>query len=78
MRHSYDTQKMMIRDYEERLRSLVYDGYQFRHETRNDRFFFARLKHMSNGNSITIVLNFEDMTLTQKTNMVVTHQHSYV
>lgn len=78
MSHSENTQKMMIRDYEERLRSLVYDGYQFRHETRNDRFFFARLKHMSNGNSISMVLNFEAKTLVQKTNMVITHQQSYV
>ncbi len=67
----------MIADYEERLRSLRSDGYQLRFDTGSENFRFASLKHMANGNSITLTLDFFARTLRQHTNQVLTHQQVY-
>lgn len=67
----------MIADYEERLRSLRSDGYQLRFDTGGEDFRFASLKHMANGNSITLSLNFYARTLRQHTNHILTHQQVY-
>lgn len=67
----------MIADYEERLRSLRSDGYQLRFDTGSTNFRFASLKHMANGNRITLSLNFNSRTLRQLTNRVLTHQQVY-
>lgn len=67
----------MIADYEERLRSLRSDGYQLRFDTGSKNFRFASLKHMANGNSITLSLNLYARTLRQHTNHVLTHQQVY-
>lgn len=67
----------MIADYEERLRSLRSDGFCLRFDTRRPDFYYASLKHMANGNSITLSLNFFARTLRQHTNHVLTHQQVY-
>ena len=67
----------MIADYEERLRSLRSDGFCLRFDRRDYDFYFASLKHMANGNSITLSLNFYARTLRQHTNHVLTHQQVY-
>lgn len=67
----------MIADYEERLRSLRSDGYCLRFESNSEDFRFASLKHMANGNSITLSLNFFARTLLQHTNHVLTHRQVY-
>ena len=67
----------MIADYEERLRSLRSDGYCLRFDSRISNFYCASLKHMANGNSITLSLNFSSRTLRQLTNRIVTHQQVY-
>ena len=67
----------MIADYEERLRSLCSDGFYLRFDTRLSNFYCASLKHMANGNRITLTLNFSSLTLRQHTNRVLTHQQVY-
>lgn len=67
----------MIADYEVRLRSLRSDGYQLRFDTRRPDICFASLKHMANGNSITLSLDLHSRTLRQHTNHVLTHQQIY-
>ena len=67
----------MIADYEERLRSLRSDGYCLRFDIRRPDFYYASLKHMSNGNGITISLDFRAVTLCQLTNHVLTHRQVY-
>lgn len=67
----------MIADYGERLRSLRSDGYCLRFETLHHDFYFASLKHMANGNSITLSLDILGRTLRQFTNHVLTHQQVY-
>lgn len=71
------TYAKMIADYEERLRSLRSDGYQLRFNTGNEDFLFASLKHMANGNSITLSLDLHARTLRQLTNHVLTHRQVY-
>ena len=67
----------MLADYEERLRSLRSDGYQLRFDTGDESFRFASLKHMANGNSITLSFNVHARTLRQFTNHVLTHRQEY-
>lgn len=67
----------MLADYEERLRSLRSDGYQLRFDTGDESFRFASLKHMANGNSITLSLDVHARTLRQLTNHVLTHRQVY-
>lgn len=67
----------MIADYEERLRSLRSDGYQLRFDTGDEYFRFASLKHMANGNSITLSLDVPNRTIRQHTNNVLTHRQVY-
>lgn len=67
----------MLADYEERLRSLRSDGYRLRFDTRSPNFCFASLKHMANGNSVTLSLNYFERTLRQLTNHVLTHRQEY-
>lgn len=67
--------KRIIFDYEERRNSLLADGYRLRHETILANGVICRLHHMANGNDI--ILSAQDDTLTQKTNQVITHTHTY-
>ena len=67
----------MIADYGERLRSLRSDGYCLRFDSRLPDAYFASLKHMANGNSVTISLDFHARTLCQHTNHVLTHRQEY-
>lgn len=67
----------MLADYEERLRSLRSDGFRLRFDTRRPDFCFASLKHMANGNSITLSLDVHARTLRQLTNHVLTHHQVY-
>lgn len=67
----------MIADYEERLRSLRSDGYCLRFDTGSKNYRFASLKHMANGNKITLRLDFYTRTLQQFTNHVLTHRQVY-
>lgn len=67
----------MLADYEERLRSLRSDGYQLRFDTGDEDFRFASLKHMANGNCITLSLDIPNRTIRQHTNHVLTHRQVY-
>ena len=67
----------MIADYEERLRSLRSDGFCLRFDSRRPDFYFASLKHMANGNCITLSLDVNARTLRQLTNHVLTHRQVY-
>ena len=65
----------MLLDYEERIRSLLSDGYRVRHETVLVDGVVCRLHHMSNGKDI--VIRAQGHLLVQKTNHIVTHTQSY-
>lgn len=67
----------LAKDYEERLRSLREDRYALRHSTLTANFAMSRLVHMANGNDITLLADFQAMTLTQKTNNIRTHYQTY-
>ncbi len=67
----------IVHDYLERLRSHVQDGYVIRHESRLDNFYMVRLKHMCNGNEIILKADFERLSLTQKTNNLLTFNRIY-
>lgn len=69
--------KALSHDYQERLRSLVVDNYCIRFDHRDPRLWFARLKHMSNGNMVLLKADFTQMQLTQITNNVIKHQQNY-
>lgn len=68
--------KKLNHSYNERLVSLLQDGYRLRHETRVGALIVTRLHHMSNGNDIIIHVNFEKGTLTQKTNHIQVHSET--
>lgn len=61
------------KSYQERLRSLLEDGYQLRHETRVGNLTICRLHHMANGNDIILRLDEERGELIQKTNHILKH-----
>ncbi len=59
--------------YDERVHSLLKDGYCKRVDTRLPHFWIVRMKHMSNGNEIHL-LGFPDRgVISQMTNNVCTH-----
>lgn len=64
-------------DYEERLNSLLADGYCKRFDHRSDHLWFAKLKHMANGNAVELKANFALHTLSQQTNHILKHLQVY-
>lgn len=68
----------MRRDYGERLRCLLEDGYKVRHSHEDDVLFVTRLHHMCNGNDIVLTANLHDGVLFQKTNHVLTYLCNYL
>lgn len=56
---------MITRDYVERLRSLLSDGYLCVHSTQLPNMYYSKLRHHFNGNIITLVANFDKCTLKQ-------------
>lgn len=72
-----NTGQTIVRDYVERLRSLVGDGYRVLHATEDRDFYMSRLSHRSNGNRIVLCAHFRDRQLWQKTNQIVTFQKDY-
>lgn len=67
----------MLAVYEERIQSLLDDGYKIRHRTNFRTFEVCRLHHMSNGNDIVIFADLVEYEIIQKTNQVVTHKESF-
>lgn len=63
--------------YEERIQSLLVDGYKVRHRTNFKTFEVCRLHHMSNGNYIVMFADFVQYELLQKTNQLVTHHETF-
>lgn len=63
--------------YEERIQSLLDDGYKIRHRTNFRTFEVCRLHHMSNGNDIVISADLVDYEIIQKTNQLVTHKETF-
>ena len=63
--------------YEERIQSLLADGYKIRHRTNFRTFEVCRMHHMSNGNDIVIFADLVDYEIIQKTNQVVTHRETF-
>lgn len=63
--------------YEERIQSLLDDGYKIRHRTNFRTFEVCRLHHIANGNDIVIFADLVDYEIIQKTNQVVTHRETF-
>lgn len=62
--------ELLMHEYEERLSSLLADGYCKRFEHRDSQLWYAKLKHMANGNQIDLKCNFALQTLSQMTNHI--------
>ena len=63
--------------YEERIQSLLADGYKVRHRTNFITFDVCRMHHMANGNDIVLFADLVDFEIIQKTNQVVTHRETF-
>ena len=63
--------------YEERIQSLLDDGYKIRHRTNFRTFEVCRMHHMANGNDIVIFADLVDYEIVQKTNQLVTHRETF-
>ena len=63
--------------YEERIQSLLADGYKIRHRTNFRTFAVCRMHHMSNGNDIVIFADLVDYEIIQKTNQLMTHRETF-
>lgn len=63
--------------YEERIKSLLDDGYKIRHRTNFRTFEVCRMHHMANGNDIILYADLEEYEIIQKTNQVVTHKETF-
>ena len=63
--------------YEERIQSLLDDGYKIRHRTNFRTFEVCRMHHKANGNEIVIFADLVDYEIIQKTNQVVTHKEIF-
>lgn len=61
----------LSKEFEERVKSFLQDGYCKRVEVHTNTLLFARLHHMSNGNDIVISGDLERGSLIQKTNGIV-------
>lgn len=61
----------LSKEFDERVKSFLQDGYCKRVEVRTSTLLFARLHHMSNGNDIVISGDLERGGLIQKTNGIV-------
>lgn len=74
-----DQQRMakLLAVYEERIKSLLDDGYKVRHRTNFRTFDVCRMHHMANGNDIVIFADLVDYEIIQKTNQVVTHRETF-
>ena len=57
---------------DERHRSLIQDGYRDIFVTSNNEFEYIKLRH-SNGNYVSLIANYSDCYLVQRTNGVITH-----
>ena len=67
----------MLAVYEERIQSLLADGYKIRPRTNFRPFEVCRMHHMSNGNDIVIFADMVDFEIIQKANQVVTHKETF-
>lgn len=63
--------------YEERIKSLLDDGYKVRYRTNFRTFVVCRMHHMANGNDIVIFADLVVYEIIQKTNQLVTHRETF-
>lgn len=63
----------MTKVFQERVDSLLKDGYCKRVDTRLPHLWLVRLKHMSNGNEIILKGYPTDGVISQQTNHTTTH-----
>jgi len=67
----------LLHDFQERLASLLEDGYRLQFQTQSIELWYASLKHKSNGNRIFLKARLRDKELVQHTNYVRTHYKKY-
>lgn len=64
--------------FDERVSSLLADGYCKRLDTRLPHFWIVRLKHMANGNEIVLRGYPNEGWIIQSTNNIVTHKETVI
>lgn len=69
-----EAQKRFTTVFNERLNSLLSDGYCKRVDSRLPNLWFVRLKHMANGNDIKLCGYPMDGVIAQWTNHILTHK----
>lgn len=67
----------LSKEFDERVKSLLQDGYCQRVKVCTSTLLFARLHHMSNGNDVIISGDLERLTLLQKTNGIIKYMTAY-
>lgn len=67
----------LSKEFEERVKSFLQDGYCKRVEVHTSTLLFARLHHMSNGNDVIVSGDLERLTLLQKTNGIIKYMTAY-
>lgn len=67
------SRQRLIQVFDQRVSSLVEDGYRIRHMYSGDTLLLCRLHHMANGNDIIVKAFPLAMTIVQLTNHVQTH-----
>lgn len=67
----------LYHEFGERIQALTDDHYCLRIKTETRELLFAKLKHMANGNQVTLTADLRTGELTQKTNGVVKYRHSF-
>lgn len=67
----------LSKEFDERVKSFLQDGYCQRVKVCTSTLLFARLHHMSNGNDVIISGDLERLTLLQKTNGIIKYMTAY-
>lgn len=67
----------MSRIFQERFSSLLEDGYKVRVTYMKPDLWLVKLKHMANGNSITLKARVHDYTIIQTTNNIEVYREEF-
>lgn len=67
----------MTHVFQERFQSLLEDGYKVRINYMKADLWLVKLKHMANGNSITLKARIADYTIIQLTNNIEVYREEF-
>lgn len=77
MRPTSHSKDVFTTTFQERLTSLLEDGYVVRVKCEDKRLMFVRLKHMGNGNTIILKGYPHERLITQYTNNVKVYEQTF-